>query len=146
MFLISHRGNLTGYGGPNWENHPDYIKNAMNMGFNVEIDVWYVDGEFYLGHDFPIYHIDSKFLENKNLWCHAKDISSLRQMIVNKKITCFYHKNDDYTLTSNGFIWTYPGMDLTDKSIVVLPELSSYSDSQIKTCAGICSDKIHFYL
>ena len=36
MIYISHRGNLTG---PNkkWENNPEYIRKALDDGFNVEI-------------------------------------------------------------------------------------------------------------
>ena len=34
MILISHRGNLTGKN-PERENHPDYIKEALDLGFDV---------------------------------------------------------------------------------------------------------------
>lgn len=32
---------------------------------------------------------------------------------------CFWHQEDDYALTSSGYIWTYPDKLLTDKSIIV---------------------------
>ena len=37
MFFISHRGNISG---PNkeYENKPEYIKKALTMGFDCEID------------------------------------------------------------------------------------------------------------
>ena len=41
MYYISHRGNLKG-SKPEYENHPNYIKKALSMGYDVEIDVWYI--------------------------------------------------------------------------------------------------------
>jgi hypothetical protein len=57
----------------------------------------------------------------------------------------FWHQNDDITLTSNGYLWTYPGKKLTDKSIVVLPEFNFYNKKDLKKCYGICSDFILNY-
>jgi hypothetical protein len=54
MILISHRGNLNGPN-PERENHPDYIWEALRAGYEVEIDVWWVEGKFKLGHDEPQY-------------------------------------------------------------------------------------------
>jgi hypothetical protein len=50
MILISHRGNINGKQ-PNKENHSLYIFEAIKQGFQVEIDVWFIDGKFKLGHD-----------------------------------------------------------------------------------------------
>ena len=33
------------------ENNPDYIMKAVDKGFDVEIDVWFKNNDFYLGHD-----------------------------------------------------------------------------------------------
>ena len=57
MVLISHRGNLTG-SNPERENSQTYIQEALNKGFNVEVDVWVVNNQIYLGHDAPQYLID----------------------------------------------------------------------------------------
>ena len=78
MYLISHRGNIEGK--TKWENHPNYIQEAIEEGFDVEIDVWFVDNKLYLGHDLPQYEIDHDFLINDKLWCHAKNIESLQIM------------------------------------------------------------------
>ena len=56
MRLIAHRGNITGPD-PSRENHPDYIRQAIDLGYNVEIDVWRIGGKFILGHDEPQYEI-----------------------------------------------------------------------------------------
>ena len=54
----------------------------------------------------------------------------------------FWHQEDDYTITSRGFIWTYPGKKLFPNSICVLPEHANYKDIN---CKGICSDFIDKY-
>ena len=107
MILIAHRGNSTGQN-PEKENHPDYINKAIDCGYNVEVDVWFVDGILYLGHDKPQYSIEVSFLENPKFFCHAKNIEALHFMLKNPKIHCFWHQDDEVTLTSNGFIWKYP--------------------------------------
>ena len=76
MILISHRGNLNGASA--YENHPEYIQEALNQGFDVEIDVWWIDDTgFWLGHDKPQYLVDEYYLENPKLWCHAKNLEAL---------------------------------------------------------------------
>jgi hypothetical protein len=142
MILISHRGNLDG-SFPNKENSPEYIKKALLKGFDVEIDVWFVNSCFFLGHDEPKYKINIDFLENKKLWCHAKNLNALDKMLNNKNIHCFWHQNDDYTLTSNGFIWTYPNKKIANNSIAVLPEL--FKDWDVNDSFGICSDFVIKY-
>ena len=142
MILISHRGNLNGKS--NMENRPGHINKALWQGFDVEIDVWYIDDEFWLGHDIPQYKIEENFLENPRLWCHAKNIDTLYKMTSNSLIHSFWHQDDDVTLTSRGYLWTYPGKQLTEKSICVLPEFEDKKSKVIlpKNVAGICSDFI----
>ena len=140
MIYISHRGNVNGKI-PNKENHPDYIKLALSNGYDVEIDVWYDNG-YWLGHDEPTYNITKDFLLNNKFWCHAKNAKALYHML-RDDIHCFWHQTDDYTLTSNNYIWTYPNKMLYYNSICVLPELGITGD--IKQCSGICSDDIQKY-
>ena len=140
MIYISHRGNLNGINS-DLENKPSYIVNALKKNFDVEVDVWLAKNKFYLGHDGPQYLIDNKFLEKKRLWFHAKNIDAFSELL-KMNINCFWHQNDDVTLTSNGFIWTYPGKKLTKNSICVLPELNQITKF---SCAGICSDFISNY-
>ena len=140
MFLISHRGNLNG-AEFDQENKPDFIRSALNYGFDVEVDVWFLDDNFYLGHDSPDYPIDHNFLMNKKLWCHAKNLDALFEL--NKlKCTYFWHQKDDYTLTSNNYIWTYPGKPLTKNSIAMI---FGKKKININRCAGLCSDYIADY-
>lgn len=137
MILISHRGNIKGSNRKR-ENTPEYISEAMNLGYDVEVDVWFVKGSFWLGHDNPDVKIKESYLENKKLWCHAKNLPALERMLKNKKIHCFWHQEDDFQITSNGYIWTYPDKPLCQNSIAVLPtDLDSILSVSI---AGICLD------
>lgn len=138
MILISHRGNIVGPK-PERENKSDYIQEALSLGYEVEIDVWYVDNKYYLGHDDPKYHVEESFLKQEGLWCHAKNKAALEALLA-ASIHCFWHQEDFYTLTSNNFIWTYPGNDLGQNSICVMPE-KSWSQN-LNNCSGICSDYI----
>ena len=137
MIFISHRGNLNG---PDikQENKPDYIQKALSKGFDVEVDVRIYKNKFFLGHDKPQYEVKSNFLLNKKIWCHAKNVYAFKKL---KSIGAiyFWHQNDDYTLTSKNYFWTYPGKKLIDDSICVLPELANYNKIN---CKGICSDYI----
>ena len=142
MILISHRGNTHG---PNQkkENNPEYINETLLKGFNVEIDVWYTS-DWFLGHDAPQYSVSLDFLKNYRLWCHAKNLEALNRMLQEDKIICFWHEEDTATLTNNGYIWTYPGKPLTERSIAVLPEQTK--SMEVLQAAGICSDYIERYV
>ena len=144
MILISHRGNIDGRN-PIYENSDKYCQTAIDKGFNVEIDVWYTD-TWWTGHDRPGYRVDIDFLKKKEVWCHAKNIEALNKMLSYPQIHCFWHQEDDVTLTSRNFIWTYPGKPLTESSIVVLPELNSKTTILPPNIFGVCSDYILNYV
>ncbi len=135
MILISHRGNLNGVDTER-ENSIDYIQEALAQGFDVEVDVWDIFGSYFLGHDEPKHLVKKDFLKSEHLWCHAKNIQGLYSMMEDS-IHCFWHQEDDVALTSEGYLWTYPGKELTENSIAVLPEKKP--DVEI---AGICSDYV----
>jgi glycerophosphoryl diester phosphodiesterase len=135
MKIIAHRANLNG-SNESTENSIPAINVALYHGLDVEIDVWFKNDKWYLGHDKPKYIIDESFLENKRLWCHAKNLNALDLMLKNKKIHCFWHENDDFTLTSKNYIWTYPRKDVTNNSIIVLNQKIKIP----KKCFGICTD------
>jgi len=141
MILISHRGNTSG-SNSELENKPEYIMNTLQKGYDVEIDVWSVDKQFYLGHDKPQYKIERSFLQNKKFWCHAKNIESFYRMIDDKKIHCFFHDKDKVALTSKGYFWSSSKNEMTNKSICVMPPLSRDVPNYV---AGVCSDYIERY-
>ena len=138
MILISHRGNING---PDVEkeNHPDYIQKALDLGYNVEIDVWSINKQFYLGHDKPQYEVSRDFLQDPKFWCHAKNIEAFYRMIDDNKIHCFFHDQDEVALTSKGYFWSSSDEQMTSKSICVMPPQNEELPSYI---AGVCSDYI----
>jgi len=138
MLLIAHRGNIHGKEEDN-ENKQEYILEAINQGYDVEVDVWLHNDALYLGHDGPQYLTDIKFLKNDKLWCHCKNVDVLQRLIENK-VHCFFHKSDDIILTSKGYMWTFPKKKLVKGSICVMPEYGYQGN--ISDCIGICSDFI----
>jgi len=104
MIIISHRANLTGPS--NRENHPDEIERVLKLGIDCEVDLWYTDNKFILGHDKPQYEIDLNFIKKEKLWIHCKNLECLESIV--DFTHCFWHQDDDYTLTSKGLIWTFP--------------------------------------
>jgi hypothetical protein len=146
MILISHRGNINGKNIER-ENHPDYIDEAIALGYDVEIDLWIIDSDIMLGHDKPQYEVTIKWLEQRlhMLWIHCKNPPALEyaNYFHNRKdLTYFWHENDIATLTSKGDMWVYPGKQPIENSIAVMPEI--YNDD-ITSCKGVCSDYIENY-
>lgn len=147
MILISHRGNIDGKIEEN-ENRPSYIDFAIKSGYNVEVDVWFVDGKWWLGHDEPQYQTTTNWLEERQdkLWIHCKNVDAVIELDSNNKhyngFNYFWHENDTITLTSFSFIWAYPGKQPIKGSIAVMPEIFNDDVSQ---CHGVCSDVIQKY-
>lgn len=144
MILISHRGNINGRM-ESWENEPTYIDLAISKGYDVEIDVWYKDGLLWLGHDRPDYEIDFTWIRDRvtKLWVHCKNIESVVYFKnCNYDINYFWHQEDTLTLTSQNYIWVYPGKQPVKNSIAVMPEVNN---DNITECLGICSDIIENY-
>ena len=69
MILISHRGNINGRN-IDMENTIDYIDDALDQGYHVEVDVWMIGDKLYLGHDSIQEEITTKYLMNPKLWVH----------------------------------------------------------------------------
>lgn len=140
--LISHRGNLFG---PNLsqENKESTILKAVDSGFDCEIDVWFLDKNLYLGHDKPTYKTSLKFLSEiqEFSWIHCKNFEALDYFASIKKFNYFWHQEDQFTITSLGYIWTYPGNVVGENSVIVdnNNQVSEYK------CYGICSDFISLY-
>jgi len=146
MILISHRGNINGKNVER-ENHPSYIDEAIEAGYDVEIDVWYLGGRLFLGHDSAQYIVDIHWLENRSnkLWIHCKNMDALfyfNEYEWKKSIqfNYFSHDVDMGVLTSHSYIWS---TNLYDRGILVLPEV--FNKEPFKGTIGICSDVIEKY-
>lgn len=149
MIKIAHRGNIKGPD-PERENSPEYILEAIALGYDAEIDLWafpakeWIYTKLFLGHDKPQYAIDFRWLiaYNRSLWVHCKSketaewISKFASFTMTE-LNYFWHETDTMTLTSKGYWWVYPGKQPVADSIAVMPEL--YNDDT-SCCIGICSD------
>ena len=144
MRYIAHRGLFQGPN-VNLENTLTQIDLAISKGYEVEVDIWCVNNELFLGHYYPLRKVEVSWLSSRPLWIHCKNIEALDLL---KKLPCklnyFWHQNDNYTLTSDEYIWANPGSKLTEKCIMVMPE---HTDSTLQNtidveCLGICSDYI----
>ena len=142
MIYIAHRGLIHGPDSK-IENNPVQIKKALDLGYDCEIDFWSIDNQYYLGHDTPDYKINWEFLEQPGLWIHAKNLEALT-FLSQTNFVYFWHQNDDYTLTSNGYIWTYIGKELSNRSIMLLPEVhdTQLNNARNVDCYAICSDYV----
>ena len=149
MILIAHRG-LTE--GPNvdLENRPEQIELTLSKGFDCEIDVWRKKEEWFLGHDRPDYKVDEKFIGQKGLWLHCKNLDALLELSTREiQYEYFWHQEDDFTLTSGQYIWTYPGKLLTRNSIAVQPEARPDWWTWTKSCkdiAGVCTKYVEEFI
>jgi len=145
MKLISHRGNLEGPN-PERDNHPDYIYEAIQAGYDVEIDIWFVDGKFKLGHDEPQYDFPFDLFSNfyTKLWIHCKNLEALSQLnnldSNGSKLNYFFHENDLGVLTSKGYIWS---TNQCERAVLVMPETFNHETN--KNTFGVCSDYIKNY-
>lgn len=143
MIYISHRGNVDGKN-PHLENKPEYIDEALNLGYDVEIDVWMIEGVALLGHDEPQYGITQRWLNKRYelLWVHCKNIEAMEWFNSIGGFNYFWHEEDTMVLTSKNIIWAYPGKQPIIGSIAVMPERGN---DDISECLGICSDVIKKY-
>lgn len=141
--LIAHRGNMHGPS-PN-ENNPECFGIVLARGFDIEVDVWYREGHFVLGHDKPKYPVSKELLQSEHFWCHAKNPDAIKAMEDND-IHHFWHENDQYTLTSKGYTWCHPEATYIPGSILNQPEWNDASVIYQLTPAimnsyfAICSD------
>ena len=136
MKFIAHRGNTHGPD-PSKENKPDTIRKAIELGLDCEIDVWYLHGSYFLGHDYPETQIPYCFLDSysERLWIHCKHLDALVQL--KDKFNCFYHDKDIYTLTSRGFIWGNVNSPCNSHVVQVMPERGGVLSTE---CYALCTD------
>lgn len=144
--IICHRSNQYGPDSVT-ENTMESIRQALNNGFDVEVDIRMKDDHLWLGHDEPKEYMPAILLEMEGVWFHCKDIESLIRMQELRERGYyphyFYHEKDAIAVTSEGLLWTYPGKLITNQSIAVLPETSPGWD--FKLARGICTDYPYRY-
>lgn len=141
MLLISHRGNQNSII-PDKENSPLYIDEAINKGFDVEIDVRVIQNKIFLGHDAPDYEIPLSWLSDRkyNLWIHTKNFAAL-SFLIDFDFKIFYHQKENHTIINNcGVIWSHDLSEANEKSIIPLLSLEDIKNCKNFNVFGICSD------
>jgi hypothetical protein len=136
MIKIAHRGNLNGPS--HKENQAYYLMDAIEAGYDVELDLWVINGLLWLGHNGPQYLTTESFLLEIGhaAWIHCKNLEALHFLNTTfPQLNYFWHQEDDYTLTSQGYIWAYPGMPATGRTILV-----DLENNGGQIAHGICSD------
>jgi hypothetical protein len=139
MIFIAHRGNIDG-ADPKLENTQEYLSAAVEAGHGVEVDIQWNRGMLYYGHDNPQEVIDEKFITQRDVFCHAKNIEAIPALM---KMGCnvFVHNTDPCVYTSRGQIWCYPGVHvMSDRAIWLDLHNEPLPDNVPKEIYGICGD------
>ena len=139
MKIISHRGNLEGPCPE--ENSSALISKALEAGYEVEIDVRSIEGKMYLGHDTPDEEVDVSFINRYDFWVHAKNLEAMHALTEGYfRCNYFWHQQDDFALTSGKYIWTYPGKETCNKTILVALTKEEVDTAIEKKPFAICTD------
>lgn len=141
MILISHRGNIYGPSKDS-ENKIETIDFALSLGYDVEIDLWSINGSFYLGHDNPETPVSTDFLfhRKKKLWVHCKNLECIDGLF-GTDLNYFWHDKDLTTITSKGFFWCLNGNYLKNGITVEL----NFIHNLPQNILGICTDYVKDY-
>jgi hypothetical protein len=138
---IAHRGLIKGPD-PVLENSVDLLQKRKEAGLHSEVDIWWTEGSFWIGHDFPREQVSLEFLTSPYFWIHAKHDESFRELqcISHEKglgLRIFYHTDEDYVLTTLGDTIIFPGLEDCSGWVYMMPE----SGKVLPNCAAaICSD------
>jgi len=138
---IAHRGLIDG---PKHEieNSITTITEWCRQGKASEIDIWWHQGRFWIGHDEPREPVGPEFLHSEYLWIHAKNPEAFYQLqkLSNERgwgLRIFYHTDEDYALTTTGETIILPGLPDIEGWTYMMPEMRDI----VPTVAGkICSD------
>jgi hypothetical protein len=145
MKFYAHRGNLDGRIAER-ENQPEYIDEAIQQGFGVEVDLWKVGDRIYLGHDEGQYDIDEKWLLSRSffLLIHAKNREAF-DYCLKRSFHTFWHTDEDYVMTSWGLTVGYPGkLSVGDRFLLAVPERhwENVEDCKPFITYGVLSDYV----
>ena len=145
MKIISHRGNIRGPV-PGQENRPSYIDCAILGGTQVEVDIRFINDEFWLGHDTPDYLISPKWIEKRidSLWFHCKNIEAAQHLNgIHSNVKYFCHTSESYVSTNTGLIWVHDmSLPLNEKCIVPLLKESDIITYNDKLVHAVCTDYV----
>lgn len=142
QILIAHLGNLSG-ANPDCENSLPYLQAALNQGYHVCCNVVF-RGAFLLPVATGFESVSASFLARPRVWCRTGDAVTLDALCgIGAHVV---PAATPTALTSAQFVWSFPDVPLTPRSIAVFPELARADWLLAFEHAGICSDEISRYL
>jgi hypothetical protein len=143
--FIAHRGNVESRFAPD-ENKPSKIEELNRKGIACEIDVWYKDNKYWLGHDAPETEISfdwlMEYLPLRLIHCKNRSALDMLHRECGRhgfNVNLFYHTVEDYAITSRGHIIVHPDQICLPDSIEMMPELSKDRDMKYRSNT-VCSD------
>lgn len=146
MITISHRGNLNGPI-PDKENRPSYIDCAIQLGYDIEVDIRYINDEFWLGHDEPQYKIELTWmkLRKEKIWYHCKDLNSTIKLLeLDEGFKFFCHSYDDFVLTSTGHVWVHDlSKKINNKCVIPLLSIGEIDAYILADEFAVCTDYVN---
>lgn len=143
MLKIAHRGNFQGQN-RELENSFSYLEAALDSEYHIEVDIRYLDNNWWLGHDEPDYKVTEQQLDRlpwTRTWYHAKNFGAL-ELLAQRGLNVFAHDNDKFALTSRGFYWTAL-REYENKNMVVMvsnPTPKILQELKTRNVYGICCD------
>jgi hypothetical protein len=149
VILIAHRGNLFGRV-PERENTPEYLNEAIHLGYHVMVDAWYHEGCFWFGERKPIWkpHLDWLPYASNSVLLRARNPEALLAA-AEQGLNVFWHQTDSYALTSWGDLLGFYGAPSSGNSFVyVIPERDQPVDDSYREelagyeGSGLCSDHV----
>lgn len=136
MLLISNKGNTNG-SIPHLENTIEHVDNALSLGYNVKIDIWYHNKKLFLGQDGPKNEITWPWLiKNADyFWLNCMNVNTFSFLVENgKSLNFFYNTEDDVTITSKGIPWS--------SGKTPIKGTMTCDESNISGSLGLCSDRV----
>jgi hypothetical protein len=146
MKLISNKGNLNGISEN--ENKPEFIENAINLGYDVKIDLWLQDNQLYLGSSKPEFKLDIDWFEkfHQKLWLDCHDLTIIDRFYdldpMGTKLNYFYIHKDPIARTSKWYniVW---GEKPIKGCVFMYPEI--HPEFDYTQCFGLISSQIMNY-
>lgn len=140
MKFIANAGNIEGRF-PIYENRLDYVDSALLGGYDVKVDVWWHNDEFYLGTDYPRYTVPPMFLELPNVWCQAKNIRALEKLLEISTHSLWFTELFDYqnvVLSSQNVIWSADQLKDTSNYVLYVDQM----EGVVPEIYGICCNNV----
>lgn len=149
MIIISHRGNIKG-SVLDKENRPSYIDCAIQLGYEVEIDIRYIDNQFWIGHDVPQYLVNVEWINSRKskLWLHCKNReAAIALSLLNDSYKYFCHEMENYVLTSTNHLWVHDVNGYVD-NMCIIPLITDKDIEHYKNKIpyAVCTDYVNVCL